>query len=243
MTGNPTTPRADPESVAVSEHYQGERGEQYAGTVQRHRAVEGAINLDKFARYVQPNDVVLDFGCASGELLLALAAAERIGIEVNPATRAEAERAGLRVHESLGSVQSQSIDVAISNHALEHVLSPYDTLVELRRVLRSAGRLAICVPADDWRNAPSWRAGDPNHHVFAWTPLTLGNLLTEAGFDPIDVRMRHRAWPRGYAQLHRRLPRVVWEAVCLAWSFGRRRREIIAVAVPGASTTPDAVNE
>jgi hypothetical protein len=96
--------------------------------------------------------------------------------------------------------------------------------------LRPEGRLVVCVPADDWRNDREWRSGDPNHHVFAWTPLTLGNLLIEAGFDPIYVRMRHRAWPRGYALLHSKLPRRMWDVLCLAWAIGRRRREIIAVA-------------
>jgi hypothetical protein len=44
--------------------------------------------------------------------------------------------------------------------------------------------------------------------------------------------MRHRAWPRDYVRLHRRLPRPLWEALCLVWAIGRRRREIVAIAVP-----------
>lgn len=216
----------------VSDHYQGIGGESYARSIQRNRALEGVINREKFAAFVRPGDTVLDFGCSSGALLVSLDAAERIGIEVNETTRTEALEAGLTVFESLGSVGDQSVDAAISNHALEHVLSPYRVLRDLRRVLRPGGHLVLCVPADDWRNAPQWRPGDPNHHVFAWTPLTLGNLLIEAGFAPVSVTMRHRAWPRRYAELHRRLPRPIWEAVCLAWAIGRRRREILAVAVP-----------
>jgi SAM-dependent methyltransferase len=164
------------------------------------------------------------------------AAAERIGVEVNPVTRDEAAQAGIQAYPSLQAIGDQTVDVVISNHALEHVLAPHDVLVELRRVVRSSGRLVICVPADDWRNARQWRPGDPNHHLFAWTPLTLGNLLTEAGFAPVSVRMRNRAWPRDYVRLYRRLPRPVWEAVCLLWAIGRRRREIIAVAVPVGPT-------
>ena len=49
-------------------------------------------------------------------------------------------------------VPSQTIDVVISNHALEHTLSPFDELVELRRVLRSGRRLEVLwLPLDDWR--------------------------------------------------------------------------------------------
>lgn len=231
MTDEPNVPPLRSDEDAASAHYQGKRGQCYANTVQRYRALEGVLNRETFAEFIRPTDAILDFGCSSGGLLLSLEAAERIGIEVNPATRAEAAQAGLRVFDSLQSVADQSVDVAISNHALEHVLSPYRTLCDLRRVLRPTGRLVLCVPADDWRNARHWRPGDPDHHVFAWTPLTLGNLLTEAGFVPVFVRMRHRAWPPKHEQL-RRLPRPLWDAACFSWATIRRRREIVALADP-----------
>jgi SAM-dependent methyltransferase len=231
MTDQPAVGGVKSDEGAVSEHYQGKRGEQYANTVQRNRALAGVLNREKFAEFVRPSDTVVDFGCSSGKLLLSLEAAERIGVEVNPATRAEAAQAGLTVFDSLGSVADQSVDVAVSNHVLEHVLSPYAALRDLRRVLRPTGRLVLCIPADDWRNARDWRSGDRDHHVFAWTPLTLGNLLTEAGFDPIFVRMRQRAWPPKYEQVHR-LPRPLWDAACFAWAVIRRRREILALAQP-----------
>lgn len=231
MTDESNTGPITPDQEMVSPHYQGERGARYARTVQRQRSLAGVLNREKFAGFVRPEDTVLDFGCSSGELLASLDVAERIGIEVNAVTRDEAIRAGLRVLTSLHSIADQSVDVVISNHALEHVLSPHSALRDLRRVLRPAGRLVLCVPADDWRNARRWRSGDPDHHVFAWTPLTLGNLLTEAGFNPVFVRMRQRAWPPMYKHLHR-LPHLAWEATCLAWAILRRRREILAVAEP-----------
>lgn len=236
MANEPTERLVRSDENPVSAHYQGKRGERYANTVQCNRALAGILNRDKFAEYVRPSDTVLDFGCSSGELLVSLDVAERIGIEVNTATREEAAQAGLTVFESLSSVADQSVDVAITNHVLEHVLLPYDTLRGLRRVLRPTGQLVLCVPADDWRNGRHWRSGDPDHHVFAWTPLTLGNLLTEAGFAPVFVRMRHRAWPPKYEQLHR-LPRPLWEAACIVWAIARRRREIVALAVPTGGAT------
>jgi SAM-dependent methyltransferase len=224
-----TSPQTRADQDAVSAHYLGERGQNYTSTVQRHRALAGVLEHDLFAPHVRRTDTVLDFGCANGGLLLALDASQRVGIEVNPATRSEALKAGLTVFESLSSVADGSVDVAISNHVLEHVLSPYGTLLELRRVLRPDGRLVLCVPADDWRNDRRWWPEEENHHVFAWTPLTLGNLLTEAGFAPVFVKMRNRAYPPRYEQLHR-LPRPIWEATCLLWATMRRRREILALA-------------
>jgi SAM-dependent methyltransferase len=234
------SPSAPDKAVPVSARYQGADGVHYASTVQRYRAAEGLLNREKYRRYTRRDATVLDFGCASGSTLAALDAARRIGIEVNPITRAEAARAGIEVHESLLTVPDASVDLAITNHALEHVLAPFDALVGLRRVLRADGRLVVCVPADDWRNARRWAPGDPNHHLFAWTPLTLGNLLEEAGFLPESVTMRHRAWPRYYLRLHRMLPRPLWEGLCLLWAYVFRRREIIAVAVPAPRPTADS---
>jgi SAM-dependent methyltransferase len=234
MSGEPSARQAKPGDDTVSAHYQGERGKRYASTVQRCRALTGVLNTEKFTPFVRPSDTVLDFGCSSGELLISLDAAERIGIEVNAATRAEAVRAGIRVFESLHSVPDHSVDVVITNHVLEHVISPYSALLQLRRVLRTNGRLVVCVPADDWRNARHWKSGDPKHHLFAWTPLTLGNLLTEAGFDPAFVRMRQQAWPPKYEHL-RRLPHPVWSAMCLAWAIARRSREVLALAIPNGA--------
>jgi SAM-dependent methyltransferase len=237
MTDEPTERPVRSDEDTVSAHYQGERGERYASTVQRNRALSGTLNREKFADFVRPGDTILDFGCANGKLLLSLEAAERIGIEVNPATRAEAARAGLKVFDSLHSVADKSVDVAMSNHVLEHVLSPYSALCQLRGVLRPTGRLVLCVPADDWRNATRWQSGDPDNHLFTWTPLTLGNLLVEAGFNPVSVRIRQRAWPPKYQQLHH-LPRPMWDAACFAWAILRRRREILAVAEPARDAAP-----
>jgi SAM-dependent methyltransferase len=218
------------EARIVASRYLGSAGRHYAATVQRHRAESGRLNRDKFAPLVRCTDSVLDFGCASGALLLALDVAERLGVEVNEQTRREAAAAGVLVFDSVAFIPEDRVDVVISNHALEHVLSPYAVLRSLRRVLRPEGRLVLCVPADDWRNEPRWRPDDANHHVFAWTPLTLGNLLQEAGFDPVSVRMCHRAWPPMYWRLSR-LPRPIWETLCFGWATLRRRREILAVAV------------
>ena len=150
-----------PDKGAVSTHYRDDHGELYAATVQRNRAAEGVINREKFAGYVRPGDVVLDFGCASGSLLVALEVAQRIGIEVNPVTRGEAAHAGVEVHESLADVPDHSVDVAISNHALEHVLAPHEVLVEIRPGAPTDGppdrvfagrRLAKCSELDAGRS-------------------------------------------------------------------------------------------
>jgi SAM-dependent methyltransferase len=81
-------------------------------------------------------------------------------------------------------VESESVDKIVSFHALEHVDSPFEILRQLRRVLRPDGEIKIFVPCDVpflVSTHGSW-AEDPDFHLNSWTPMTLGNLMTVAGF-------------------------------------------------------------
>lgn len=216
--------------ASVSDRYLGEKGRRYVEWQSSGGILQGRLNLFKFAPHVSSSDTVLDFGCGDGSLLSLLPAARRIGIEPNPHARAAAAEKGLEVAATPADLADDSIDVAVSNHALEHVLDPYGALVELRRILRPGGRLVICVPAEDWRWMRRWQPGDWNHHLFAWTPRTLGNLLEEAGFEIERVEILTHAWPPYYPALFRHLPRPGFDAVCRTWSVVRRSRQVLAVA-------------
>lgn len=90
----------------------------------------------------------------------------------------------------------------------------------------------LYVLADDWRNDREYRPGERNHHLFTWTPLSLGHLLAEAGISVRCSRVEHRAWPgRATPVLVGALPPQVFEWVMVATAFAMRRREILALAV------------
>jgi len=150
-------------------------------------------NRSKFAPYIAPTDTVLDFGCGSGLLLKGLDCARRIGIEINPAAAAHARSVGVEVHDSVEAAPDGCADVVISNHALEHTLRPLDELKGLRRKLKPGGRIVIVVPCDtvSYRYKP----GDVNHHLYSWSPMNLGNLLTEAGFQVEESKAYIHRWP------------------------------------------------
>jgi SAM-dependent methyltransferase len=219
---------------SVGRHYRGELGERYFGWQGAGGELEARIELSKFEALVAPTDTVVDFGCGGGWLLELLPGAERIGVEPNPAARAEGERRGLRIVESAGELADASVDVVVSNHALEHVLAPMNELAELHRILRPGGRLVLWLPIDDWRRQRGPRAGDPNHHLYTWTPLLLANLLGEAGFEVRECRVVAHAWPRYYRQLFPRLPRPAFDLLARVWARLVLRRQAMAVAVkPG----------
>ncbi|MCH7686392.1 MAG: methyltransferase domain-containing protein, partial [Planctomycetes bacterium] len=158
--------------------------------------------------------------------------AERIGIEINPSARSVAKQSGLSVFESLDSVEPHSIDVTVSNHALEHVLSPYECLCGIRQVLKPRGRLILCVPIDDWRRQKEADPDDVNHHLYTWTPLLLGNLLLETGFQLESLRIYSHAWPeKQWQKLDQHLPVWLFDLVCRMTAWQYKRRQILAIAV------------
>lgn len=222
----------------VAHHYRGSAGETYFAWQQRFGIRGGHLEARKFSSSVEAHQTVLDFGCGSGAMLRSLTCARRIGVEVNPAARSAAAAHGIEVYSSLAEVPVESIDVAVSNHALEHVLSPYQALCELSRALVPGGRLVLCVPLDDWRTQRGFDPGDINHHLYTWSPMLLGNLLSEAGFEVASSRVFAHAWPPGWEWLDARLSRRGFDRACEMWSRVRRRRQIVAHASrPVASRT------
>lgn len=89
----------------------------------------------KFEPHIKPSDTVLDLGCGGGYLLKNLTCARRIGVEVNPSATKTALENGIECYASLDLVPDSSINVAISNHALEHIQNPHEVLGKLRRKL------------------------------------------------------------------------------------------------------------
>jgi hypothetical protein len=83
---------------------------------------------------------------------------------------------------------------------------------------------------EEWRREPRYRTDDINHHLFTWTPLTLGNLFTEAGFDVSSVEVIRLAWPPGAQKMWDYLPERLFDAVSRGWSMIVRSPQIRIVA-------------
>jgi SAM-dependent methyltransferase len=187
------------------------------------------LNQTKFLPYVRSEDTVLDFGCGGGALLAALPGREKVGIEVGADAAATARERGLTVYQSTERVGGATVDVVISNHALEHVERPLDELRELWRVLKPGGRAVFVVPINDWRSERTPDPMDRNHHLYTWTPLLFANLLGDAGFEVESCRVLTHAWRPEFLALQARAPMVYGMAAWLL-AVTTRRRQIRAVA-------------
>jgi len=162
----------------------------------------GALaNKAKFIEYIRKDDHVLDFGCGGGYLLKEINCKEKIGIEVNPSAREVAEGLDIKVVDSVDKVDDDWADVIISNNALEHTLQPLNELKVLHLKLKSSGLIVFIVPCESIKYA--YKAGDINHHLYSWSPMCIGNLFTEAGFDVLVVKPYIHKWPPYYRKLAR----------------------------------------
>ncbi len=225
--------------LSVSGRYQGPQAARY---FREHFGIEKQFGRRIQSEYFRPfcNESlnILDFGCGDGTILRSLPAKTHFGIEVN--TRCieqihfDNETTGPRldVRSDIRSIDDESIDVVISNHALEHTLQPAETLIHLKRVLRRGGTLVLVTPFDDWRQKPNrtWRPDDADNHLFTWSPLNIGNLVHEAGFTVDHSRLVSRAWSPKLFWIHRHFGARAFDAACRAFAWVKNRREVFTLA-------------
>jgi len=151
-----------------------------------------------FEEFVQPQYSVIDFGCGGGFLLNSLSCKNKIGVEINDFARRAANENGIKTVQFSSEVADSWADVVVSNHAMEHVLSPSHELEMLRQKLRSGGTIIFVVP---WECEGRYDPADINKHLFTWSPLNLGNLFSAAGFDVKEsIEIIHR-WPPDYLRV------------------------------------------
>lgn len=230
-------------SVDISSHYLGQEGERYAnGRFDRHMEFGRLFQTRYFRPYCNEDRDLLDFGCATGLFLRSLPARRRIGVEVNPhcvqACKSLNEQTGvpIELHEALDTVGDECVDTVISNHVLEHVLSPLRELKQMRRVLRAGGHLVLVTPFDDFRS-PKNRCYDPqdkDHHLFTGCPANLGNLVSEAGFAVQECRICTSAWSPKIFWIRKCLGMLAFKLACNLLSVLKRRREVFCSAVKSA---------
>jgi SAM-dependent methyltransferase len=225
----------------VSNRYLGQKGREYFGDAGR---FTGAQDLGRtwqsrhFGPFCDHESVVIDFGCGDGTILRTLPAARRLAVEVNPhcIERIDSFNAqsgpSIEVRPSIDDWGSEIADVAISNHALEHVIAPDRALGGILRVLKPGGTLVLVTPYDDWRGRGqrAWIPGDRQHHLYTWTPLNIGNLLSEVGFNVASSRLASTAWSPRIFWLDRWFGRSAFALGCALLSRIVQRREVVSIA-------------
>ena len=175
----------------------------------------GWANANKFSSSISERDVVLDFGCGGGFLLKNLQCKDRIGIEPNSNAADSIKKYGIKhfptPDAALEILGIETVDVIVSNNALEHTLNPLQELISLRRLLKPGGIIHFVVPCDSFK--VRYNPHCINHHLFSWSPQNLGNLFKEAGYDIQYSRPLVHKWPPYYKNLAK-LGWPIFNAIC-----------------------------
>ncbi|MEZ6063171.1 MAG: class I SAM-dependent methyltransferase [Planctomycetaceae bacterium] len=139
----------------------------------------------------------LEVGCATGSYLLKLRDAgwDVQGVEPGAGPVDVARAAGLNVHH--GSLDSFDLnaghfDLVAAWMVLEHVPDPRTTLRQMFDRLQPGGRLLLSVPnAGCWEPAffgADWDTWDLPRHLHHITPKSIRRLLTECGFEHVNIQ-------------------------------------------------------
>jgi|TARA_B110000259_G_scaffold185169_1_gene233649 SAM-dependent methyltransferase len=168
-------------------------------------AFGGKANSFKFINSIKPSDVVVDFGCGGGFLLANLKCQRKIGIEPNTSAINSIHENGAEhfytPQDCIDALGINSVDVIVSNHALEHTLNPLEELKLLYSLLKPSGSIHFYLPLDSINY--SYDPLDINYHLYSWSPQNLGNLFVEAGFHVMHSKAYHHKWPPYYSYIAR----------------------------------------
>lgn len=154
------------------------------------------LRHEKFRDFIRSDDVVVELGVGAGWNLLSLRCARRVGVDVADFLAEDLRREGIEFVHDVHQVATASADVVICHHMLEHVISPADTLAQIRRILRPGGLLLLYTPYEVERQWRQFRRNEPNHHLFAWNPQTLGALVEAVGLSVSDSRLGRYGYDR-----------------------------------------------
>ncbi len=182
-----------------------ERGRTLSGSERYSARVTSVRPVAKYlSEHLVDGNAVLEIGAGAGELLSQLTSTRRrVAFEFNEEfVRFMTEDLGLEAYSSDFLVwdDSDAFNLAVIVNTLDHIFQPPQYLAKLRRLLAPQGFLYIEVPNDEQAlrvNLPHAQGKQfsnfmyHNAHYYSFTKDTLVQLVTEQGFDVVDVTFRH----------------------------------------------------
>ncbi len=112
-------------------------------TVDKNNHLGIGYNFFKELGIDSPNKTFLDVGCGAGELKK-LVKSEWFGMDLFNLENAPKSYKTGDIHDM--PYMNNTFDIVFCNHVLEHVLSPYVSIMEMGRVIKHDGDLIIGVP-------------------------------------------------------------------------------------------------
>lgn len=180
----------------------------------------GWAHQSKFVDFISEHHDVLDFGCGGGYLLKQIKCRRKIGVEIHPRAIEAARQNGIELYRNAIDVPDDCVDVIISDNALEHTSRPLDELITLSKKLHQGGKLVLVVPCESVTFAHN--PCDIVKHLYSLSPMSLGNLVVEAGYSLIESKPYIYKRPPCYQAIARVGGRRLFDITCRL--YGRIER-------------------
>lgn len=138
------------------------------------------------------NSSVLDVGCGDGEKLSALKGAGLKNLTgIDPYMVKEHQEPGFRLlRRSIEEIDGVS-DIVTYHHAMEHVVHPEQTMVQLRELVSDRGALVVRIPVSTgwaWREyGGEWAQLDAPRHINLFSPLGFVALAKRANWNVAKI--------------------------------------------------------
>jgi SAM-dependent methyltransferase len=141
---------------------------------------------------------VLDIGCSYGEHLAHFGKGS-VGITIAPAESDYGRERGLDVRcaniESESFVLEQQFDAVFCNNLFEHLLSPHQFLIRIKRFIKPGGTLVLGVPCVPWLTPfirlSKFGGSMASNHINFFTRATLVRTVIRAGWTVKTIRGFH----------------------------------------------------
>lgn len=164
----------------------------------------------------------LDVGASLGYFVdeLSFAGFSAEGLEPSADAIKLARSRGLRMHKGyLGTkkLPSNSYDVIVLNHTLEHIKDPIQAIKDIYKLLRPNG--IVCIESPNFASIEAmisqsrWRYLYPTEHYSQFTPQSLKTLLIQNGFTVESTRTYAAGFDFAslFAELRRCIRELDWK--------------------------------
>jgi 2-polyprenyl-3-methyl-5-hydroxy-6-metoxy-1,4-benzoquinol methylase len=142
---------------------------------------------------------ILEIGPGNGSLLYFLKkhGLEVLGVETDSKCVQKIQELGIPcycgdLNDVISKIGEKKFDAVILCHAFEHLYHPKKTLENIYKLLNENGLVYLSLPNSSSREAKLfgkyWRGLDLPRHIIHYDDQTIRAVLTEAGFDIIELR-------------------------------------------------------